>query len=156
MASNKFMKIGLLAVFSVLVLAWAVSGTYSTVLTGTMGAYAEPLPAAGSPDDYVGSETCKACHEDQFNKVSHTKHGRLKDAPDWKNKAEGCESCHGPGKAHVEGGGDKTKFAFDEPQGKILRKLPEGVVEINLGSIKEAGAFTPGSASAPSGAMWRR
>lgn len=110
MASNKFMKIGLLAVFSVLVLVWAVSGTYSTVLTGTMGAYAEPLPAAGSPDDYVGSETCKACHEDQFNKVSHTKHGRLKDAPDWKNKAEGCESCHGPGKAHVEGGGDKSKI----------------------------------------------
>jgi hypothetical protein len=25
-------------------------------------------------------------------------------------------------------------FSFDEPQGKILRKLPEGVVEINLGS----------------------
>ena len=29
---------------------------------------------------------------------------------------------------------DKEKAAFDEPQGKILRKLPEGVVEINLGS----------------------
>jgi DmsE family decaheme c-type cytochrome len=110
MASNKFMKIGLLTVFSMLVLAWAVSGTYSTVLTGAMGAYAEPLATGGSPDDYVGSETCKACHEDQFNKVAHTKHGRLKDAPDWKNKAEGCESCHGPGKQHVEGGGDKSKI----------------------------------------------
>lgn len=30
--------------------------------------------------------------------------------------------------------GEKEKFTFDEPQGKILRKLPEGVVEINLGS----------------------
>lgn len=29
---------------------------------------------------------------------------------------------------------DKEKAAFEEPQGKILRKLPEGVVEINLGS----------------------
>jgi hypothetical protein len=30
--------------------------------------------------------------------------------------------------------GEKEKFSFEEPQGKILRKLPEGVVEINLGS----------------------
>jgi prefoldin subunit 5 len=30
--------------------------------------------------------------------------------------------------------GGKDTFVFDEPQGKILRKLPEGVVEINLGS----------------------
>jgi hypothetical protein len=30
--------------------------------------------------------------------------------------------------------GGKDAFTFDEPQGKILRKLPEGVVEINLGS----------------------
>lgn len=29
---------------------------------------------------------------------------------------------------------DTEAFNFDEPQGKILRKLPEGVVEINLGS----------------------
>jgi DmsE family decaheme c-type cytochrome len=27
-----------------------------------------------------------------------------------KAKGEGCETCHGPGKAHVEGGGDKTKI----------------------------------------------
>ena len=24
---------------------------------------------------------------------------------------QGCESCHGPGKAHAEAGGDKTKIA---------------------------------------------
>jgi hypothetical protein len=28
----------------------------------------------------------------------------------------------------------KDQFTYDEPQGKILRKLPEGAVEINLGS----------------------
>lgn len=32
------------------------------------------------------------------------------------------------------GKGARESFSFDEPQGKILRKLPEGVVEINLGS----------------------
>ncbi len=29
---------------------------------------------------------------------------------------------------------DAEQFTYDEPQGKILRKLPEGVVEINIGS----------------------
>ncbi len=110
MASIKFFKIGLLAVFSVLVLAWAVSGTYSTVLNGTLGAYAEPQPTPASPDDYVGSETCKACHEDQFKTFGTTKHAKLAEVASWKDKAQGCESCHGPGKAHVEGSGDKTKI----------------------------------------------
>jgi hypothetical protein len=30
--------------------------------------------------------------------------------------------------------GGRDAFVFDEPQGKILRKLPEGVVELNIGS----------------------
>ena len=80
MASYKKTKIALLAVFSVLVFAWAVSGTYSTVLYGTSDEGVEPQqPAAGSPDDYVGSETCKACHEDQFKNFASTKHAKLKE-----------------------------------------------------------------------------
>lgn len=63
-------------------------------------------------DDYVGSETCKSCHEEQFNRVAETKHGKLENLAQWKDKVVGCESCHGPGKAHVDGGGDKTKIAL--------------------------------------------
>ncbi|HLM80822.1 MAG TPA: multiheme c-type cytochrome, partial [Terriglobales bacterium] len=57
---------------------------------------------------YVGAETCKTCHEDVYNAWEKTPH--------WKttlNKEpshQGCEGCHGPGAAHVEGGGDKTKI----------------------------------------------
>src|SRR6185295_1623748 len=58
-------------------------------------------------DDFVGSESCKACHEDQFNRFAKTQHARVADA---KSKMQGCESCHGSGKAHIEGGGDKTKI----------------------------------------------
>ena len=112
MASTNRLKVVLLAMFTVAVFAWAISATLSTALgVSTNG---EPTAiatvAGGNPDDYVGSETCQACHEDQFKKFKGTKHAKLKDIPSWKEKAQGCESCHGPGKAHVEGSGDITKI----------------------------------------------
>jgi DmsE family decaheme c-type cytochrome len=70
------------------------------------------------PSLYVGAETCKTCHEDMpvkgFYKTYESSPHFVttmdaKRGPEW----HGCEACHGPGKAHVEGGGDKTKiFTF--------------------------------------------
>src|SRR4030095_16473436 len=37
---------------------------------------APPAPAA-LPEGYVGPEPCRACHQEQFEKFSHTKMGRL-------------------------------------------------------------------------------
>jgi DmsE family decaheme c-type cytochrome len=57
---------------------------------------------------YVGSETCKGCHEGiakGFQENPHTKVALMH------GKAEAtCESCHGAGQAHVEGGGDTSKI----------------------------------------------
>ncbi len=69
---------------------------------------AAPAPPAGG-SQYVGSETCKGCHEDVYKGVERTPHVRTLGA----GKApehQGCEGCHGPGAAHVEGGGDKSKI----------------------------------------------
>ncbi len=69
-------------------------------------------PAAAAPADsnYVGAETCKGCHEEAFSKFSKTRMGRLflhqARSP---KEANACESCHGPGKAHVDAGGGKGK-----------------------------------------------
>ncbi len=67
------------------------------------------------PSLYVGAETCKTCHEDMpvkgfFKSYEDSPHYVTmldkKKGPEW----HGCEACHGPGKEHVEGGGDKTKI----------------------------------------------
>jgi DmsE family decaheme c-type cytochrome len=71
------------------------------------------------PALYVGPDTCKTCHEELYNGFASSPHfattmdSKL-DAhagPEW----HGCEACHGPGKEHVDGGGDITKiFTFKD------------------------------------------
>jgi DmsE family decaheme c-type cytochrome len=72
------------------------------------------------PSLYVGTDTCKTCHSDMPTKGFYAGYENsrhfvttldTKKGPGF----HGCEACHGPGKAHVEGGGDKTKiFAFEK------------------------------------------
>ena len=70
-------------------------------------AKATPPTAQQAAGEYVGQDTCVFCHEKQEYKG--TAHG-LKSNPKTPASTHGCESCHGPGKAHVDGGGDKTKI----------------------------------------------
>lgn len=99
-----------------LIIGWIAGGLFLVVQT-TFSKSADPMGAfptataddKAKPEDYVGSETCQACHEQQFNNFSKTAHGKLHKS-NWSATEQGCESCHGPGKAHVEGGGDKSKI----------------------------------------------
>lgn len=71
---------------------------------------------------YVGSETCKMCHREQYDKIVDSRHwlamtsipAAVRAAAGLPREA-GCESCHGPGSAHVEAGGDKT-LIFNFPR----------------------------------------
>ena len=68
-----------------------------------------------SDSGYVGSAVCKTCHPDVWLKFYKNPH--FKSIASGKEPPEktGCEGCHGPGKAHVEGKGDKKAIiAFSE------------------------------------------
>ncbi len=71
-----------------------------------------PKPVPQSKVDasqYVGTDTCKTCHEDVFKNFETTPHHKTL-TTNWGPDRKGCESCHGPGKAHVDSGGDPTKI----------------------------------------------
>ena len=70
-------------------------------------AVAQNAPAPNAAD-FVGSDVCAACHADVAKKFSDNPHSKL--ALRHNGTGATCESCHGPGKAHVESGGDVTKI----------------------------------------------
>lgn len=72
---------------------------------------AKPAAPSGADGDYVGSETCITCHQDQEHRFKNTIMGKVMlGNPRTPLEARGCEACHGPGRAHVEAGGGKDSI----------------------------------------------
>jgi DmsE family decaheme c-type cytochrome len=61
-------------------------------------------PANMQAGGFVGDDTCLTCHEDQRKGYGGSPHARAMD-PRSPAANKGCESCHGPGQAHVDAGG---------------------------------------------------
>jgi len=67
--------------------------------------------AAAQGPQYMGSEVCRACHQQVAAAWEATTMGRvLLHRPRNELEARACEACHGPGEEHVQGGGDRTKI----------------------------------------------
>ena len=68
---------------------------------------AQPEPTAAG---YAGTDTCVTCHTGEGDSLNGTAHAQARN-PRSPAAGHGCESCHGPGQAHVD----------DEQKGNIRR-----------------------------------
>jgi len=87
-------------------------------MVGNQGVAMRPAPAilaiflalaflgaiSASEGEYVGAAACVMCHDELGEAFGSTVHGRA-ELSGWDGSA-GCEACHGPGGAHVDGEGD--------------------------------------------------
>src|ERR1700736_5753294 len=82
------------------------------------------LPLAGQTNPaqhFIGSDACKTCHADVWSKFYKNPHFKSLASGREKPENTGCESCHGPGGAHVAAGGGKpTIVAFSQLQPKQI------------------------------------
>jgi DmsE family decaheme c-type cytochrome len=83
-----------------------------------------PKPATVAQEGgYVGMEQCAACHEETVTAFKETIHGKKGFEM---RSTNACETCHGPGKAHVDAGGGKgsmknpANLSADEKSGMCL------------------------------------
>src|SRR3984957_6744146 len=98
--------------FGVVVLAlvpwlWR-SSLAGAAISGQQQATLSSQKTGVNPANYVGAETCATCHQDQVKAFPSNPHAKL--ALEHGGKGVTCEGCHGPGKAHVDSGGDATKI----------------------------------------------
>jgi predicted CXXCH cytochrome family protein len=70
-----------------------------------LAAQSDPQP---STSNYVGAETCRGCHDDVYLTFADSAHQKLLANTD--SATQGCEACHGPGRAHVDGNGDASRI----------------------------------------------
>ncbi len=81
--------------------------------------------------DYEASE---AASRKQLDTLSEEKAQLLAEVTKLQKIIAGLQSDNQVLQEKIRGARGDSQFAYDEPQGKILRRLPDGVVEINLGS----------------------
>src|SRR6476661_8803998 len=115
----KIAGVGLSTLFRRLIIqrrnvGWIIAGGTATTLvllscTSFESSHAIMAPPSIAGAEFVGSEECATCHEALVKGFATATHSRLQ-ANGGNAKAMGCESCHGPGSLHVQGGGDRTKI----------------------------------------------
>lgn len=67
-----------------------------------------PVPAGAAASGFAGDDTCLTCHEEKKQGFDKTAHARVNNKRTPAGSGNACESCHGPGQAHAESGGDKA------------------------------------------------
>ncbi|TRW89935.1 DmsE family decaheme c-type cytochrome [Candidatus Methylobacter oryzae] len=98
------------------------------------------LNSAQSRAQYVGESVCSSCHELETNHWSHTIHARIPNlaAPD-NARAQGCETCHGPGSEHLADTANKSKImVFTHQSGSTISQQNSMCLQCHKGKERIA------------------
>jgi DmsE family decaheme c-type cytochrome len=87
-------------------LAAGGAGLSASTQAGTT-APASASPPAAQAGGFVGEATCTTCHDAEGKSLAMTLHGKARNERTPAATGHACETCHGPGQAHV---GDPTKI----------------------------------------------
>ena len=82
--------------------AAAQASNASQTPSASAAAPAAPASAPALKPGYAGSDTCKLCHEELYNRFAKSPHFALEANHSRGWAAMACESCHGPGAKHAE------------------------------------------------------
>src|ERR1043166_2161867 len=89
------------------------TGLILLLLLVPLGARAQqppvPTPTPAPAPEPAPAISCGDCHQDQMASFATNPHAHGKAVKGVVPNAV-CESCHGPGQAHIEAGGAKTKI----------------------------------------------
>src|SRR5688500_10618036 len=91
--------LALAAVMFAAVFSWQISRG-AVVEAAPMASAQQPQAPATPQPGYAGSEACATCHTGYDASINASKHGQVKN-PRSPAAAQGCETCHGPGEAHM-------------------------------------------------------
>ena len=101
-----------------LLLVWALAlGAVIWLSPRVEAGNPEPAPKAQVSQGVgsVGSEVCAICHQDSYDDYRRSVHFQT-ESGDW--PANGCESCHGPGEAHVDDP-ENVRLIFDPQNTRV-------------------------------------
>lgn len=80
-----------------------------------------PAPLRAQVPAQITPQDCAVCHEDVVKAFGKNPHETLALAP--RNLVNPCESCHGPGREHIESGGEPSKIiAFKGERAEFFNK----------------------------------
>ena len=83
------------------------------VVVAALPAEGQKAPAAGAESQYIGSEACANCHQAPYEQFRQTAMGKIFLLnPRTPQERQGCEACHGPGRAHADAKGKLKVFMF--------------------------------------------
>lgn len=88
---------------------WCITFLCVLIIGAASLAAGEETENAAVENEYVGMDTCAACHEKESKNFTRTAHARI--TVNSKKEGQACESCHGPGGKHAYAEGKAEKHA---------------------------------------------